>query len=65
MGSKPAPSMPTPKQINAAHKHVTELCPDARIIRVGPDGIAFGYPGESDPNARPVTPLLRKASEKE
>ena len=41
-----APSMPTSTQIAEAHKHVSGIHPDARIRRVGPDGIEFVYPDE-------------------
>lgn len=39
-----APSMPTKHQISEVHRIVTELHPDARIVRVGPEGVTWGYP---------------------
>lgn len=39
-----APSMPTERQIKDALAAVRELCPDARIKSVGPDGVTFEYP---------------------
>jgi len=48
--SKPAaPSMPTEHQVKVMHKAVTELCPAARIKRVGPNGVEFDYPSDSAP----------------
>lgn len=38
-----APSLPTPKQIADTFKSAKELCPGARISRVGPDGVHFTY----------------------
>ena len=39
-----APSMPTERQIQDAHKTVASLYPGARIKRVGPGGVDFDYP---------------------
>ena len=36
--------MPTPNQIEEAHKVVVALYPDARIAGVGPTGVIFEYP---------------------
>jgi len=58
--SKPAsPSMPTRRQIAEAVEAVRELFPNARIAKVGPDGVEFAYPdvGESHD---PVEGWLRK-----
>ncbi len=42
--SKPiAPSMPTPRQIREALGVIRETFPDAKVKRVGPDGIEFAY----------------------
>lgn len=42
-----APSMPTERQIQEAHKAVAAICPSARIFRVGPEGVEFEYPDGS------------------
>lgn len=39
-----SPSMPTPAQIEAAVAAVRAVHPDARIKRIGPDGVEFDYP---------------------
>ena len=39
-----APSLPTPKQVRDLHETVSALHPGARIVRVGPEGVAFDYP---------------------
>lgn len=44
MARPAAPSMPTERQIQDAHKAVTLLHPAARIARVGPEGVTFEYP---------------------
>jgi hypothetical protein len=44
MSRSPAPSMPTERQIQEAHRAVTSLHPGARIERVGPEGVTFVYP---------------------
>jgi hypothetical protein len=44
MGNRPAPSLPTPKQIRDVHEIIAELYPGARIAKVGPEGITFIYP---------------------
>ncbi len=44
MPRRAAPSMPTERQVKKVHKVVLELCPKARIKRVGPDGVIFDYP---------------------
>lgn len=38
-----SPSMPTERQIQEAHKAVAALYPNARIARVGPEGVTFEY----------------------
>ena len=45
--TRAAPSMPTPRQIRAAWEAVKALHPDARIARVGPEGVEFVYPDAS------------------
>lgn len=42
-----APSMPTERQIQEAHKTVSKLSPGARVKRVGKEGVDFDYPEES------------------
>lgn len=44
MARPSAPSMPTERQIQEAHKAVALLSPGARIARVGPEGVTFEYP---------------------
>lgn len=44
MARRSAPSMPTERQIQDAAKAVALVHPDARIARVGPEGITFEYP---------------------
>lgn len=44
MSRPSAPSMPTERQIQEAHKAVVSLFPAARIARVGPEGVVFEYP---------------------
>jgi len=44
MARPSAPSMPTERQIQEAHKAVASLYPGARIARVGPEGVTFEYP---------------------
>lgn len=44
MSRPSAPSMPTERQIQEAHKAVASLFPGARIVRVGPEGVTFEYP---------------------
>lgn len=44
MARPSAPSMPTERQIQDAFKAVTLVHPDARIARVGPEGVTFEYP---------------------
>lgn len=39
-----APSMPTERQIQNAHKAVSQVYPGVRIARVGPEGVTFEYP---------------------
>ena len=39
-----APSMPTPAQIEQAVAAVRQLHPEARVKRIGPDGVEFDYP---------------------
>lgn len=41
-----APSMPTERQIRDANKLMKELYPNARISRIGPEGVTFDYPAE-------------------
>lgn len=43
MARPAAPSLPTEKQILDAYKAVSSLHPDAKILRVGPDGVTFDY----------------------
>lgn len=50
MSRPAAPKMPTPKQIRDAIAAVREVCPDARIAGIGPDGVRFDYSG---PEATP------------
>jgi len=47
-----SPSVPTPTQIRETHKAVSELYPNARIVRVGPEGITFEYPDGSKPDGK-------------
>lgn len=42
-----APSLPTARQIREAVKAVLDVCPDARVARVGPEGVTFRYPDEA------------------
>lgn len=44
MSRTASPSMPTERQIAQAFKVVTTLHPNARIARVGPEGVSFEYP---------------------
>lgn len=44
MPSPRSPSMPTERQIKEAYKVARELCPNARIKGVGPEGVIFDYP---------------------
>lgn len=44
MSRPAAPSMPTERQIKDAHNTVAAIYPDARIARVGPEGVTFEYP---------------------
>lgn len=53
MAGRPAPSLPTPKQIADAHEAVAALYPAVRIIRVGPDGVTFDYPDMTTTNTGP------------
>ena len=46
MGNRPAPSLPTPKQIKATAEAVQALHPGAVIGRVGPEGVSFIYPDQ-------------------
>lgn len=46
MARPQAPSMPTPEQTKQAVATVRALYPDARLKRVGPNGIEFDYPDE-------------------
>ncbi len=48
MPSPRSPSMPTERQIKEACKVARELCPDALIKGVGPEGIVFDYPDRDD-----------------
>ncbi len=50
--------MPTEKQIRDAVEVVTKLCPGARIVRVGPDGVEFDYPDEAK-SPKKLEPLGR------
>ncbi len=43
MSRPSAPSMPTPKQVRDLSAIMTELNPDARIQRIGPDGVTYIY----------------------
>lgn len=47
MGRRPSAPMPTAKQIREANEAVQAVCPGARILRVGPDGVTYTYPGEA------------------
>ncbi|MGM0584266.1 MAG: hypothetical protein ACQEUZ_06415 [Pseudomonadota bacterium] len=49
MPARPSPAVPTPKAIRDAFKAVRELCPGARIARVGPQGVEFVYPDADSP----------------
>ena len=58
MGSRPAPTMPTPNQIRLAHETVRALYPHARIKAVGPDGVTFEYPDAANaPDPLEVRPF--------
>jgi hypothetical protein len=48
MSRPTAPSMPTERQVNEAHRAVTALYPKARIKCLGPDGVHFDYPDQID-----------------
>lgn len=52
MSRRAAPSMPTPNQIEEAHKVVVALYPAARIAGVGPHGIIFEYPDTVQPESQ-------------
>ncbi|MDK3019834.1 hypothetical protein [Pseudodonghicola flavimaris] len=41
--------MPTERQIQEALKIVSSMYPDARIARVGPDGVTFDYQDKAAP----------------
>ena len=56
MAKPSVPSMPTQRQIDEAVACVRRHCPDARILRVGPDGVQFDYPGSAQPRLEPFTP---------
>lgn len=43
-----APSMPTERQVDEAHKWVTARYPSARISCIGPEGAKFEYPDQAD-----------------
>ncbi|ASM74125.1 hypothetical protein SULPSESMR1_03350 [Pseudosulfitobacter pseudonitzschiae] len=45
MSRPAAPSMPTPKQVREARDMVLSIDPNAKILRVGPDGVTFSYDG--------------------
>lgn len=51
MSRPSAPSLPTAKQIRDAHAAVVALHPGARVVRIGPDGVAFDYPDTATPSA--------------
>lgn len=55
-----APSMPTERQIRDALKAVALVHPDARIARVGPEGVTFEYPGNgmTAPNINRIDQLI-------
>lgn len=44
MPSPRSPSMPTTRQIKEVCKVTQQLYPNARIKRIGPDGVDFDYP---------------------
>lgn len=44
MPSPKAPSMPTKKQVQEIAQIVRSLHPNARISRIGPEGVTFAYP---------------------
>lgn len=50
MSRPAAPSFPTPKQISDTNETVAKLYPDARIARVGPNGVEFWYPSMAIPS---------------
>lgn len=50
MSRPAAPSMPTERQIQDAHKVVAAINPGARIARVGPEGVTFDYPEGRKPS---------------
>ena len=43
MSRPAAPSMPTAKQVREARDLVLSIDPNAKILRVGPDGVTFSY----------------------
>ncbi len=44
-----APSLPTEKQVRDIYEIVSSFRADARIVRIGPDGVTFEY------NAQTIT----------
>jgi len=46
MSRPSAPSMPTERQIRDLSELMSKLKPDAKIHRIGPDGVTFIYDGE-------------------
>ncbi len=63
MSRRAAPSMPTPNQIEEAHKVVVALSPGARIAGVGPNGVIFDYPDAAQPDdqyrGKPFSPVRK------
>lgn len=47
MSRKASPAMPTKRQIEDAYSMVKDLCPEAKIASVGPEGVTFVYPADS------------------
>ena len=44
MSRRAAPTMPTAHQVKEINDMVVSLHPNARIVRVGPEGVIFNYP---------------------
>lgn len=52
MPRRPAPMMPTERQIKLAYKVAKEIDPAARISRIGPEGVTFDYPSEEEDHSK-------------
>lgn len=52
MSRTAAPAMPTEKQIRDLYQLVSTISPEAKISRIGPDGVTFDYGGRKQDNYR-------------